>query len=223
MGEQYSERPASHRGPLLVVDTGSPLVSVAVGDDDLAALRVVEPQHSSAFLLRWIAEALAEAGLELGDLQALVGLRGPGSFTGLRVGLATLLGLHQATGIPAGTVETFDVLASAATPEPASVRTLAVVDALRGEWFTRLYAGGGSGVAIEEPRLRRPAEIAALSPCLVIGFGSGPLVAAVARPGLRSLEPGPLAPLALGCCRRGRWAPDAASLAAPTYLRPALS
>lgn len=223
MGEQYNERPASRRGPLLVVDTGSPLVSVAVGDADHSVLRVLEPRHSSASLLACIAEALAEAGLELGELRALVGLRGPGGFTGLRVGLATLLGLHQATRIAAGTLETFDVLASAAPMELGSVRTLAVVDALRGEWFTRLYAGGGSAAALEEPRLRRAAEIAALSPCSVIGFGSRPLVAAVARPGLRSLEPGPLAPLALGLCLRGLWRADAASLAAPAYLRPALA
>ncbi len=206
---------------MLVVDTGSPLVSVAVGGaHGVAGLRVVAPPRSSQSLLRWIAETLVEAGLELRELTAFVGLRGPGSFTGLRVGLATLLGLHQATGIPAGTVETLDVLASVPAADGAPVRTLAVVDALRGQWFTRLYADSDSIGPLEEPRLRRPGELAALAPCRVVGFGSLSLVEAGGNPpGLHPLDPGPLAPLALrGCVRQAPpW--DAASLTAPTYLR----
>lgn len=222
MGAQYSERPASSSGPFLVVDTGSPVISLAVGGSrEVLALRVFPPEHSSVSLLRWISETLAEARLELRDLLGLVGLRGPGSFTGLRVGLATLLGLHQATGIAAGTLETFDVLAAKA--ESTSLPTLAVVDALRDQWSTCLYAAGEAPEPVEKPRLRSPAEVAALAPCRVIGFGSERLLAAAAGPGLRPEEPGPLAPVALTRCLREPWFPDPSGLATPAYLRPPLT
>jgi tRNA threonylcarbamoyl adenosine modification protein YeaZ len=226
MAGQYSDPPAGPRGPWLVVDTGSLVVSVVVGDvEGPLAMRVAEPPGSSEALLRWIAEVLAEARADLGDLEAVVGLRGPGGFTGLRVGLATLMGLHQATGVAAGTLDTLDVLAHAARfPEPPAHPTLAVVDALRGEWFTRRYAPGDRGAPLEAPRIRTVAEIAALGPCLVVGFGADRLASACGLGlGWRGREPGPLAPHALSLCPLHPRAWSAASLASPAYLRPPLS
>ena len=101
------------RGPLLAVDAGSPRVSVAVGDAGEVLAEAAETrERSSATLLAMVDGVLAEAGLRAAELAGLVALRGPGSFTGLRVGLATVLGLHQALGLPAVAVPTLGVLAA---------------------------------------------------------------------------------------------------------------
>ena len=68
---------------------------------EVLAERSMEIDRSSGRLLEMIAEVLAEAGAKPADLGGVVALAGPGSFTGLRIGLATALGLHQALGVPA--------------------------------------------------------------------------------------------------------------------------
>ena len=75
-------------------------------------------ERSSAALLGLVDEALAAAGLGPRQLAGVIALRGPGSFTGLRVGLATALGLHESLGIAAGVYPTHLVLAMLAPPPP---------------------------------------------------------------------------------------------------------
>ncbi|MGB6336495.1 MAG: tRNA (adenosine(37)-N6)-threonylcarbamoyltransferase complex dimerization subunit type 1 TsaB, partial [Thermoanaerobaculia bacterium] len=100
---------------LLAVDSGSPTVSVAIGHgNEILAEGAARIARSSGNLLRLVDEALVAANCSIQEVEGLLGLRGPGSFTGLRVGLATLLGLHQAVAIPATAIPSFDVLASLA-------------------------------------------------------------------------------------------------------------
>jgi tRNA threonylcarbamoyladenosine biosynthesis protein TsaB len=160
-------------GPLLALDTGSPTVSVAVGlAGRVLASREVAMERSSETLLGLVDEVLRDAGFGARQLAGIVALRGPGSFTGLRVGLATVLGLHQSLGVPATALPTLDVLAMLASPGPG--RRLALVNALRGEWFAQEFAWDDQGTA---PWALGPAEIlaepalAALSPATVLGFG----------------------------------------------------
>jgi len=227
------------------MDTASPTVSVAVGRGGVClARRSVELRRSSENLLRLVDEALAEAGTTLQGLDGVIALRGPGSFTGLRVGLATCLGLHQALGLPATAVPTLEVLAEAARESAEPIGTIgpiaAVVDALRGEWFSQLFAPSGEPLEAA-PAIRAPQEISALDPGLVIGFGAGRLAesdgwspdpaGAAGTHRARVLDltsdgPGELAPAALRLVARaaveapGRidWSP--ATLTAPLYLRP---
>ena len=125
---------------LLALDTGSPQVSVALGrGSQVLAERSVEIDRSSGRLLEMIAEVLAEAGAKPADLGGVLALQGPGSFTGLRIGLATALGLHQALGVPATAISTLRVLAARAA-EPGTI--VAAVDALRGEWSAQAFRGG---------------------------------------------------------------------------------
>ncbi|HEX2164131.1 MAG TPA: tRNA (adenosine(37)-N6)-threonylcarbamoyltransferase complex dimerization subunit type 1 TsaB [Thermoanaerobaculia bacterium] len=107
-------------GPILAVDSASPVVSVAVAvGGAVRAERAVEIGRSSERLLAMIDEVLREAGVDgPRGLAGIVALAGPGSFTGLRVGLATVLGLHQATGVPAAAVPTLPVLAAAVPAAP---------------------------------------------------------------------------------------------------------
>src|SRR5829696_1815679 len=101
--------------PTLVLDTGSPLVSVAVGRaGQVVSERSVELGRSSALLLDMIREVLEEAGVAPSELGGIAVLRGPGSFTGVRIGLATALGLHQALGTPATGISSLQALAASA-------------------------------------------------------------------------------------------------------------
>jgi tRNA threonylcarbamoyladenosine biosynthesis protein TsaB len=89
------------------------------------------------------------------DLVA-VGL-GPGSFTGLRIGIATARGLSAATGLPAVGVCTLDAVARGIGEAAAERLRLAVLDGFRGEVFAALYSERGERVW--EPFVCRPQEL----------------------------------------------------------------
>jgi tRNA threonylcarbamoyl adenosine modification protein YeaZ len=208
--------------PLLVLDTGSPLVSVALArDGEVAAARAVEQHRSSALLLDLIGEVLAEAGITVRDLGGIAALRGPGSFTGLRIGLATALGLHQALGVPATALPTLQALAAAAETDGVVV---AAVDALRGEWSAQAFAGGPLPRPLSAMELAAGAELPRLAggrPCAVVGFGVSRLGALPGWPGgPRLVEPGPLAAPAARLAAAAETPWDPALLVAPLYSRP---
>jgi tRNA threonylcarbamoyl adenosine modification protein YeaZ len=218
-------------GPILAIDSASPVVSVAVAmDGSVRAERAVEIGRSSERLLAMIDEVLREGGLDgPRGLAGIVALAGPGSFTGLRVGLATVLGLHQATGVPAAAVPTLPVLAAAVPAEPGEELRVAAVDVLRGEWAAQDFAPPADGQP--PPPLgdasRRPAAelLAAIAGrrATLVGFGvalTDALDSGETPPGLRLLEPPPLAATAalLAAAHPPAW--DAGSLTRPLYFRP---
>ena len=104
-------------------------------------------------------EGAAEAagGWEAVDLLG-VGV-GPGTFTGLRIGIATGRGLASSLGLPVRGVCTLDALAAGIGEAGAGGERLAVLDGWRGEVFAALYAADGS--RIWEPAVYRPEELAA--------------------------------------------------------------
>jgi tRNA threonylcarbamoyl adenosine modification protein YeaZ len=218
MPESPLSSPTADRGaPILAFDTASPTVSLAVGSAGrVAATRSLDLRQSSERLLRSIGELLEEAGLRLADLRGVVALQGPGSFTGLRIGLATALGLHQALGLDATALPTLPVLARAAAGRCRDGDVLiAAVDALRGDWMAQTFTlEGGEPQGLDRPSLRSAAEIAA-SGLRVVAFEVDKLGLASAAHGL---EATPLAPLALAAARRARWEP--AALVQPIYFRP---
>jgi tRNA threonylcarbamoyl adenosine modification protein YeaZ len=212
-----SVAPRTLPGPLLALDTGSRWVSMAVAlAGEVLAERRVEIARSSEALLVLADEALRGLGLAPRDLRGVVALRGPGSFTGLRVGLATALGLHQALGLPAAALPTLQVLA-AAVPAAAG-RRFAAVNALRGEWFVQEWSADDPPRPLEEPALRADGDLAQLGRGLFVGFGLGRAAGRLA-PGTAVLEPGPLAGVAGRLASRHPLDWDAAALSAPLYLR----
>jgi tRNA threonylcarbamoyladenosine biosynthesis protein TsaB len=209
--------------PLLVLDTGSPLVSVAVGREGrVVAERSIELGRSSARLLDMMAEVLEETGLKPADLGGIAVLRGPGSFTGVRIGLATVVGMHQALGVPATGLSTLQALA-ASVPETTGT-VIAVVDALRGEWSARAFAAvplprplGEEGL-VPGPELPR---LAGGGPAVVIGFGVSRLAELPGWPAeIRLVEAGPLAPAAVRLASAPDVTWDAGLLTRPIYSRP---
>jgi tRNA threonylcarbamoyladenosine biosynthesis protein TsaB len=212
---------------LLALDTGSPLVSVALArDGEVVASRSVEQQRSSTRLLPLVQEVLEEAGIGIGALGGIAVLRGPGSFTGLRIGLATALGLHQALETPATALPTLPVLAASAGDAAENGGTvIAVVDALRGDWSAQAFRGGQP---LGEMALVPGAELPLLAgegSAVVIGFGVSRLAELPGWPATLELrEPGALAITAAKLAARMAastgtvW--DAGLLTSATYSRP---
>ncbi|HEV7786734.1 MAG TPA: tRNA (adenosine(37)-N6)-threonylcarbamoyltransferase complex dimerization subunit type 1 TsaB [Thermoanaerobaculia bacterium] len=214
-------------GPILILDTGSPLASVAVArGGEVVAARSVGTERSSTRLLDMIREVLEEAGVEMTTLGGVAVLRGPGSFTGVRIGLATVLGFHQALGLPVATPTSFQALAAAA-PGDAEI-VIAAVDALRGEWSAQAFAPGPHSSALGEPELVAGADLPRLAggagghPGVVIGFGVSRLADLPGWPAvLRLVEPGPLASAAARLVTAPETVWDPALLTHPLYARPA--
>ncbi len=103
------------------------------------------PRHSTALLVELERAAAAAGGWEAVQRIA-VGL-GPGSFTGLRIGIATARALGASTGVPATGVCTLDALGRALVQsEKGGSACLAVLDARRSEVFAALYSRGGERI-----------------------------------------------------------------------------
>jgi tRNA threonylcarbamoyl adenosine modification protein YeaZ len=163
---------------VLALDTGSPIVSVAVAErGELLASRATRLERSSTQILGLIDETLRACGLRPSELAGILAVRGPGSFTGLRIALATALGLHQALGIPATALSSFQALAAAAASGGGPV--LAVVDALRGEWVVQLFPDGDPGLPAGEPRSIRCGSVP--EPEAFADFAAEPWVATSGR------------------------------------------
>lgn len=211
---------------VLALDTGSPVVSVALGrGGEVLAARAIEQARSSATLLDQVAAVLAEIGARPADLGAVVALRGPGSFTGLRIGLSTALGLHQALGVRATALPTLRALAvwaAGAAGETGEGPVLAVVDALRGEWSAQLFTTDPFPVALSAEELRPGTQFALPGDQpgagRIAGFGVSRLAGEAG--GAVLLEPGPLAPAAIRLAAEPGLAWDPALLTSPIYARP---
>jgi tRNA threonylcarbamoyl adenosine modification protein YeaZ len=213
--------PAPH-SPILLLDTGSPLSSLALGGaGECYGHRSFPLRRTAEELLPQLRGLLKEAGLSFADLGGVVALRGPGSFTGLRIGLATALGFHQALGLPATAVGTLPVLASWAIGEEDSQVTVAV-DALRGDFFAQVFLRGDGEelVPLAEPRLYG-AEDLLRSPGRLAGFGLRPLLEKAGGEipeGKLAPEPPALAEQAIPLLPRLDW--DPGHLIQPIYFRP---
>jgi tRNA threonylcarbamoyladenosine biosynthesis protein TsaB len=206
---------------VLALDGASPVASVALarGEEVLAADS--EPRHAGGReLLALVDGVLARAGASPQEVGGWVALRGPGSFTGLRIACATVLGLAQATGARATAVSTLEALALAA---PAGAGTvLSLVDALRGEWFVqRWHRDSGTGARpLDDPRRAGPGDPGFFAGVeRAVGFGIAAALAGAADPPT-GLEAPPIAEVVARAAARGRWPWDAGLLTRPLYLRP---
>ena len=130
---------------LLAIETSTAWPSAAVvaaSGEALGVSRPADGPRQTRRLLEGVHEALTAAGLKLGDLDTVVCGLGPGTFTGLRIGVATARALAQAAGLALGGVPTLEALAGGlAAGEPgASAAVFApLVDGRRHEVFAAVY------------------------------------------------------------------------------------
>ena len=128
---------------LLVIDTALGLCTAAASDGGRIVARSEPMARGHQEALAPLARAvMAEAGLAFGDLVGIGVTVGPGSFTGLRVGLAFAQGLGAAVDRPVVGLSTLDALAASAESDDGPVA--AIVDARRGQVYARLFASDGS-------------------------------------------------------------------------------
>lgn len=137
---------------VLAIETSTTLASVALVEGGQIVLERahVRPKQSAERLLPLIAELLSEAGWERGSLTRLGVSVGPGSFTGLRVGIACAQGLSLGLGIPLVGVSSLSALARAVPDAVPGVRC-AVLDARRAEVFAAAYAAGPRAAELLAP------------------------------------------------------------------------
>ncbi|MGH7812886.1 MAG: tRNA (adenosine(37)-N6)-threonylcarbamoyltransferase complex dimerization subunit type 1 TsaB [Candidatus Binataceae bacterium] len=136
--------------PVLGLDTSLPIASLAVAANGKIAATLERPAVShGAALPQAAGELLRAAGIEIGALGAIAVGIGPGSFTGLRVGIAYAKGIALATGCAIVGVPSFDAIAMA-TQQAANARVgtliCPVLDARKGEFYCALYRTVADGL-----------------------------------------------------------------------------
>jgi tRNA threonylcarbamoyladenosine biosynthesis protein TsaB len=169
---------------VLAFDCAVSGLAVAVLNDGEAVAVHREPgREQAARLLPAIGGALAAAGVDRHALSMISVTVGPGSFTGVRVGLAAARGLAVALAVPLAGIATTAVLLAQA--QAAERRVIAAIDSHLGDWFCVLGADGGdaadspftAGAAELVPRLRGRR-------CLVVGSQATQLAARLADLGI---------------------------------------
>lgn len=167
---------------------------IAARHDDMA-------KGQAEHLMPMLADLLASAGADWGDLAALgVGI-GPGNFTGIRISVAAARGLALGLGIPAYGISTFEAMALDA-PRPLTV----VIDARRGQIYSQNFDADGA-----TPRMHLADGFQPPHPVVAL-----PGVADHAAPPRHDIGPA-VALIAAGHLRAGR----PAARPAPLYIRPA--
>jgi len=172
---------------VLAVDTTAPVVGVALLGPWGVLERVQRVQRGAeALLTPWIRELLAEAGISAADLDGVAVARGPGAFTGLRVGLATAAGLAQGAGVPLWSTDSLHPRAVSALG--ADLPVLSWLDARKGRAYAAWY--GPDGTLLRAPADLPPGEVleGARAPFLSVGEGALVWGDAVRRAGGRVVE-----------------------------------
>jgi tRNA threonylcarbamoyladenosine biosynthesis protein TsaB len=134
----------------LAVDTTAEFGSIALADEDDGTglreeVRVHAPQGFSQVLFGEIEGLLKRQSVRLADIDLFAGASGPGSFTGVRVGLAAIKGLAEVLGKPAVAVSNLEALAEFGKSDARAT----IVDAHRGEVYAALYDGAGNQIIPE--------------------------------------------------------------------------
>jgi tRNA threonylcarbamoyladenosine biosynthesis protein TsaB len=215
----------------LALDTSTWWGGVALLEEDageireVAEVRLFVRDSHAARLLGAVDAALAAAGWSRDDLDAFAAVRGPGSFTGIRVGLGLLAGLAVSSGKPCVGVDALESLAEAFGP--AEAERVPLLDAARGEVYGARYDATSSPPRpLRDPWIGPPERAAEPGEAPGIAFGSGAVLHrdVVGRIGLRVAgRPTPTRGAAaagrIAARRLGAGTGDAPGLA-PLYLRP---
>ncbi|MBB6599931.1 tRNA (adenosine(37)-N6)-threonylcarbamoyltransferase complex dimerization subunit type 1 TsaB [Luteimonas sp. MC1825] len=134
---------------LLALETSTEACSVALWlDGEVRERFQVAPRRHAELVLPWADALLAEAGIARASLDGIAVSRGPGAFTGVRLGISLAQGIALALDLPALAVSTLAVLAQGArVPEAglADTRVLAAIDARMGEVYLGGFARVGDG------------------------------------------------------------------------------
>jgi tRNA threonylcarbamoyladenosine biosynthesis protein TsaB len=148
---------------ILLIDACGAGATVAFADTAcdpaLVASATLPGRTASERLLSTVKELACQSGIALASLGVVAVVHGPGSFTGVRIGLSAAKGLCEALGIPLIAISRLAVLANLAGP-PDGTRVHALLDAGRGDFYCGVYA---DGACLREALLTREELLAAIA------------------------------------------------------------
>ncbi len=161
---------------LLAIDTCTEACSAALYlDGDVLERYELAPRRHAELLLPMVEGLLAEAGLKLNGLDGLAFGRGPGAFTGVRIGVGIAQGLAYGAELPVLPVSTLAALAQQAARTTEHAAFLAAIDARMEEVYFAPYRLGDDGLVIAcgEERVCAPADVGWPQEGEWFGIGSG--------------------------------------------------
>ncbi len=161
---------------LLAIETSTEACSVAVlADGALSERFEVAPRRHAELVLPWAEALLSEAGLRRADLDAIAVTRGPGAFTGVRLGISIAQGIALALDRPLLSVSTLAVLAMGGLRDaPAGEFVLAAIDARMGEVYVGAFARDGEALrAVAPEAVAAPDAVALPHTGSWLGVGTG--------------------------------------------------
>jgi tRNA threonylcarbamoyl adenosine modification protein YeaZ len=203
---------------LIAIDTSAEACSVGVTVDGADVLRseVIGRAHAER-LMPMVAEAMAAAGLAFADLERIAVTVGPGSFTGVRIGVAAARGLTLATGAPAVAIGTLAVHAEDARAVAGAVPVVVAIAAGRGEIYAQRFAPDGRPAS--EPALGAAEIFARLTDHAAVLAGSGADALAATSGSEARIVHRRAAPDIAALVRLARVAPAQTEAPRPLYLR----
>lgn len=193
---------------IILIETSTSLCSTALVEDGKVVSERIsdEPRSHASKTALFVSEMLSERGLKVSDCDAVAVSKGPGSYTGLRVGVSTAKGLCFGAGIPMISVGTLDTLVWQALDGnmlPQGCRyIIPMIDARRMEVYTGIFTPDGKQISQTLARIIDPdsfKEQLSEGPVLFIGDGAGKCKDTLTSPNARFIQ----------CC------PKAASMTHP--------
>lgn len=224
---------------ILALDTTLDACSVALATDGgdggggevIAQISESRARGHAEALIPMVESLIAGAGRRMGDISKIIVTTGPGTFTGVRIGIAAARGLALALEVPVIGVPTLDAMAASAAAidfVPAGTSVLAAIDARRGDLYLALYRALKGDFPIAP--VLAPARVATgsaekwlgeWSAKPIIAIGSGARMLADLMPDIQTGELPEVPDMGLLACL-GSGLPDkyCAGPPAPLYLRP---
>ncbi len=205
---------------ILCIETSTAVLSVALARDGAVVCERVctQPRSQAALTAPLVKEVLSDAGITAGACDAVCVSAGPGSYTGLRVGVSTAKGLAFGAGIPLLSMGTLDILVEGVEETPAFI--VPMIDARRMEVYTAVYSAGGDRLTEVEARVIGPdafAEYLEQGEVLFVGDGALKCQEVITHPNARFRE---AFPLARHMARRAQEGFDAGKFQDVAYFEP---
>jgi tRNA threonylcarbamoyladenosine biosynthesis protein TsaB len=210
---------------VLAIDTALAACSAAVLDTEYGGVLASESLpmtrgHAEA-LMPLIANLMAAADMRFRDIDRVAVTTGPGSFTGLRVGIAAARGIALAADKPAVGLSTLSAYAAPHIAADETVPVVAAIDARHGHVYLQVFAPGGR--TFTTPRLANlgeAARAAAAAPAYIVGSAAQALAAALSPPDAVPVAvDARAAPDIAWVARVGAVVPEGQSPPKPQYLR----
>ena len=180
----------------LLIETSTAVLSVALSENGtvVASRECHEPRLQASLTAPLVKEVLDSKGLAVRDCDAICVGKGPGSYTGLRVGVSTAKGLAFGAGLPLIAIGSLDILAQAAIDGNHTV--IPMIDARRMEVYTAVFSPAGEQLTPVEAKIIGQdsfADYLEKGPVLFIGDGALKCQDVITHPNASFKEAWPLA------------------------------